>query len=91
MCISLFTLVQIMRQRADEHGVAEVRWLDMTNADGSHIGVASGDWSFYFTFQARLSRNLLPILHKTGGRMPHRGSSKRACDCIIGFVLVYGS
>ena len=31
-----------MRQRADEHGVAEVKWMDMDNADGSHIGMASG-------------------------------------------------
>lgn len=32
-----------MRQRANEHGVAEVKWIDMDNADGSHIGIASGN------------------------------------------------
>lgn len=31
-----------MRQRADNNGVAEVRWLDQVNEDGSHIGIASG-------------------------------------------------
>lgn len=31
-----------MRQRADEHGVAPVTWLDATDKDGSHIGIASG-------------------------------------------------
>ena len=35
--------VQIMRQRANEFGAAEVRWLDLTGKDGSHIGIASGN------------------------------------------------
>ncbi len=43
--------MQIMRQREDEHGVAEVKWMDMDNADGSHIGIASGA-SCYFTIQS---------------------------------------
>ncbi|DBA73502.1 hypothetical protein WJX77_001486 [Trebouxia sp. C0004] len=37
-----FDTPTIMRQRADEQGVAEVKWMDMDNADGSHIGIASG-------------------------------------------------
>lgn len=31
-----------MRRRADECGVAEVRWVDLGHADGSHTGIASG-------------------------------------------------
>ena len=31
-----------MRERADEHGVAEVQWVDLEQGDGSHTGIASG-------------------------------------------------
>lgn len=31
-----------MRRRADECGVAEVRWIDLGHGDGSHTGIASG-------------------------------------------------
>ena len=31
-----------MRERADEHGVAEVCWMDLGQGDGSHTGIASG-------------------------------------------------
>ena len=31
-----------MRRRADECGVAEVRWIDLGQGDGSHTGIASG-------------------------------------------------
>lgn len=37
-----FDTPKIMRQRANEFGAAEVRWLDLTGKDGSHIGIASG-------------------------------------------------
>ena len=33
---------QVMRERAKEYGVAEVRWIDLGHADGSHTGIASG-------------------------------------------------
>lgn len=32
-----------MRKRSDEFGVAEVHWVDLSHADGSHTGIASGD------------------------------------------------
>ena len=37
--------IQIMRQRANEHGVAEVKWMDMDNADGSHMSIANAQVS----------------------------------------------
>ena len=39
------SVMQVMRQRAHRNGVAEVKWLDQENEDGSHIGIASGQTS----------------------------------------------
>lgn len=37
-----FNTPAVMRERADEHGVAEVCWMDLGQGDGSHTGIASG-------------------------------------------------
>lgn len=37
-----FDTLEVMRKRSDEFGVAEVHWVDLSHADGSHTGIASG-------------------------------------------------
>ena len=56
---------QILRQRAEEHGVAEVTWLDLTDQHGSHIGIASGRRKLMLLLLVLL---LLPLIFKAFDR-----------------------